>query len=129
MIAKMSDVLQLGELKDIIWAMKLPPRTAYKFSRLFRAVENEMDFYRSELNKNINLYSEKDENGNTVVDPENPGQIHLQEDKIKDFEDAIRELLSIKCDIAAPPLKMDELEHLTGLTVDQFNSLLPFMEE
>lgn len=124
---QMAKVVDLQSLHEKIRTQKLSIKVAYKISKLFAAVEKEVDFYREKLQEIIDKYGEKDENGNPVP-ADNGFGIKVQKDKIEECQKDLNELFAL--DVELPDIKftLDELDPFE-LTVDDFTMLLPFIEE
>lgn len=61
---KMFEILELQALYASIAQVKLPLKTAYKFTRLMKRAEAEMEFYQAKFQEIVSEYGEKDGDGN-----------------------------------------------------------------
>ena len=123
---KMSEVLILNTLYNKIKTQSTSIRTTYKLSKLFKAVQKENEFYTEQLNAIIDEYADRDENGSPIV--LEGGGIKVKEGFSDVTKEKLAELWDI--DVSLPDIKftIDELDTIS-LTVEDFNSLLPFIEE
>jgi hypothetical protein len=60
---KMFEVLELQSLYNSILNVKLPLKTTYKFTRLMKRAEAELEFYQTKFQEIVAEYGEKDKNG------------------------------------------------------------------
>ena len=87
---KMSELFQLNQLQKDIINKKMPIKIAYKFTRLFKEIQGQIDFFNSTIEKLINEYGQKDENGNFILTEDKTG-VKIQEDKYKECMNKIDE--------------------------------------
>ena len=106
--------------------LKVPAKVAYKFNKLCNALKNDADFYRVELNKIIERYGERDENGSLI--PLEYGGVKIKSEDMPTAQKEINNLDTLEVD--APDIKftIDELDGLQ-LSIEDFNRILPFIEE
>ena len=83
------------KLKDI----KMSIKTAYKLSKLSNLLDNEIAFYQEQYKKIIDLYAERDENGNYKFIDENQQNIKIQSDKVKEASSAFEELQNLEVEL------------------------------
>lgn len=124
---KMSKILDLQELYPKISSQQLPIATTYKLTKLFNAVNSESEFYSTNLNKIISEYGQKDENGNFLLTDDKKG-VKVSPEKIPEVEQKLQELWNIEVDLPKITFKLSELEKVE-LSVQEFNNLLPFIED
>lgn len=127
MIIKMQKILNLRDLYSKIKTQSLPISVTYKISKLFTAVQSEADFYGTQLDSIIATYGLKDDNGEYVL-TENKDGVQIRKEDIPEVEKKLQELWNI--DVELPDIKftLEELEKVT-LSVEEFNNLLPFIDE
>lgn len=123
---KMSEVLVLNNLYDKIKTQSTSIKTTYKLSKLFKAIQEENEFYTSELNKIIAEYAEHDENGNPVF--LESGGIKVKEGFAQTTKEKLNELWELEVELPDVQFTLDELDTIS-LTVEEFNPLLPFIKE
>lgn len=123
---KMWQVLSILGIYDRVRESKVPAKVAYKFNKLCLALNDDAEFYKTELNKIIQQYGEKHEDGTFVFLDE--GSIKI---KPEVYDDARKEISNLdNLDVDAPDVKftVDELDGLQ-LSIEDFNRMLPFIEE
>ena len=86
-------LLGVQETIDKLQSTHLSIRTLYKFSKLSKAVGEEMDFYREKLRALIEEYAQRDENGQPVQEA---GNIRIIPEKISECNERINELLNLE---------------------------------
>lgn len=122
----MWQVLSILGIYDRVRESKVPAKVAYKFNKLCLALNDDAEFYKTELNKIIQQYGEKHEDGTFVFLDE--GSIKI---KPEVYDDARKEISNLdNLDVDAPDVKftVDELDGLQ-LSIEDFNRMLPFIEE
>jgi len=124
---KMSNVLDLATLYTKIKTKNFPIKTLYKFSKLFKVINEEKEFYSTNLQSIIDTYAQRDEEGN-YVQVDNGNAIKIQEDKIGEAQAKINELVELPVDLPDITFTIDELES-ADFTVEEFNFFLPFITE
>ena len=98
---------------------------AYKIARLIRELDNEYELFEKARADLINKYGEKDEEGNLK---EQDGKVSLKPDCIKDFNEAVQDILNNKVEINAEPI---EIEYLSEIKISPTDIILimPFIKE
>lgn len=86
---------------------KLPVKLAYAIRKNIQKINNEIKFYEEERQKLINLYGEKDKEGNLKVDKNN--NIPIKKEFLEEWNREISELLSIENEIDIHMIKLDVL--------------------
>lgn len=122
----LKDVANLRNLHGVLKNQTLPIRLAYKFSKIFKKAEEENAFYVENLTKIINKYSEKDENGNPIILPNQ--NIKVQKEYVEIAQKEIDELENLEIDFPDITFTLDELDSIR-LTVEQLDTFLPFIAE
>jgi hypothetical protein len=123
---KIYQVLGVLSIYEKVRELKVPAKVAYKFNKLCNALKNDADFYRVELNKIIERYGERDENGSLI--PLEYGGVKIKSEDMPTAQKEINNLDNLEVD--APDIKftVDELDGLQ-LSIEDFNRILPFIEE
>ena len=123
---KIYQVLGILSIYERVRELKVPAKVAYKFNKLCNALKNDADFYRVELNKIIERYGERDENGSLI--PLEYGGVKIKSEDMPTAQKEINNLDNLEVD--APDIKftVDELDGLQ-LSIEDFNRILPFIEE
>lgn len=112
------------KLKDI----KMSIKTAYKLSKLSNLLDNEIAFYQEQYKKIIDLYAEKDENGNYKFVDENQQNIKIQSDKVKEASSAFEELQNLEVELPDIYFTLDEFEKIE-ITPEDISGIIDFIKE
>ena len=123
----LSNVLSFPNFYNQIRSNPLPFKTAHKLSKLSKAVEEEIEFYREKMTELIEQYAQKDNDGNYVYI--NDGRdIAIIHEKIAECQAKIRELETMDIELPNITFSVEEFENTT-LTVDELQPILPFIED
>lgn len=123
----MRQVLALQPVYDLIKKKTLPIKTAYKLSRLFKAIDTESKFYTEQLNTIIEQYALRNENGDKVTSNEG-NSIQIAPEYIEITSQKINELLSLDVELPDSMFSLDELDSL-GLTMEEVNAFFPLIQD
>ena len=104
----------------------LPIKTVYKLAKFFEVINKESEFYKEELLKILNIYAARDEEGKVVL-TEDGQNIKIKEDCIQECNKKLQELANLEVEKPQISFKLSEIPE--GLSVQEFNLLLPFVEE
>ena len=124
---KMWQVFKILNIYSRVKELKAPAKVAYKFNKLCASLEGENKFYAEELNKIIQQYGEKEEDGSFKKTADGSG-IKIKQEV---FETAQKEINNLEfLDVDAPDISFT-LEELDGLqlSIEDFQYMLPFIEE
>lgn len=125
---KLSEAFQILEIRNLIIDQKLPIKTSYKFTRFFNELENEVKFFNETLQKIIEQYGKRDNDGNYIYTDDKQG-VKIQDDKFQECMDKIDELNNLEPSLSyTPEFTLDELESL-NLEMKYINYLLPYIKE
>lgn len=125
---KMSILLQLNQLKPKITNNTMPIKTTYKFTRLFKEIDENVEFFNKTLSDLLNNYGQKDENGEYILTEDSNG-VKIKEDKYDECLEKINELNALEANLIYQPIfKIEELENLE-LSMNELELLMPFIEE
>ena len=106
-----------AQIKDA----RLPLKTAYKFSKLTRLLEKEINFYQDEFAKIIQTYAKKGPDGKPVyVDGET---IEIIAGKEAECADKVYELKNLEIQIDNISFTIDELEKL-NLSIEEISCII-----
>ena len=124
---KMYQVLNILNIYGRVKELKVPAKVAYKFNKLCNAFKDDMNFYHTELDKIIEQYGERDENG-SLIPLEYGNGIKIKSENVFTAQKELDNLDELEID--APDIKftIDELDGLQ-LSIEDFNRMLPFIEE
>ena len=110
MKVSMSTALQIKGISASIVDAKMPTRTAYKFMKLLKSIEEEETFFNSKMKEIILEYGKKDENGQPVF-LEN-GNVEIINGKEIECAEKVKELENIEVSIPDSKFSIEELESL-----------------
>lgn len=100
--------------------------STYKLLKFFNQLKVDADFYREKLVEILNEYAERDKEGKAIL-TDNGQKIQIQKDKIQECEQKLKELAEIE--IREPEITFTLNEIPEGLSVQEFNLLMPFIKE
>lgn len=124
---KMYEILELSNLYNSIKDTKMPIKTTYKFSRLMRRAEQELNFYSEEFGKIIETYAKTDENGNYCFSPDGQS-IEIIDGKSVECNTKITELRNLEVDINDIKFSLDEIDCL-NISITELSCLMSLIEE
>lgn len=125
---KMSELFKLNQLREKIENKKMPIKTTYKFTRLFKEIEEQVNFFNKTLSDLIKEYGKRDENNEFIL-TENKTGVMIQEDKYDECMEKVQELNDLEPEFSyIPSFKLEELDNLE-LSIEELDSLMPFIEE
>lgn len=119
-------LISTSETLQNIVDQKLPFFLAYKFAKIIKVVDENREFYGQSLNKLINEYGEKDENGE-LKQVENG--FAIQPDKIAEFNEEVTKLQSIEITDELPKFTFSDFENKIELSPRDLILLEPFISE
>lgn len=123
---RMYQVFSIINIYKRVKELKAPARVAYKFTKLCASLDRESKFYDTELNKIIQEYSEKNEDG-SVKSSENGG-VQIKEGQLETAQKEIDNLWNLEVDVPDIYFGIEELDGLE-LSIEDFNAMLPFIKE
>ena len=125
---KFSEAFEVLEIRNLLVDQKLPIKVSYKLTRFFNELEGETKFFNDKLQKLIEDYGKKDENGNYIYTDDKQG-VKIQEDKFQECMDKIDELNKLEVNLSyIPEFTLDELEPL-NLEMKYISLLLPYIKD
>ena len=125
---KLVEVFDFLNLRNKIIDKKLPIKTSYKLTRFFNQFEEEAKFFNETLQKIIDEYGQKDENGNFIFTDNGQG-VKIKEDKYNECMEKIEELNSVEVKLNyTPSFTLEELEGL-DLEMKYINLLMPYISD
>lgn len=113
---KMFELLELQSLYNSIARVKLPLKTAYKFTRLMKRAESEIEFYQTKFQEIIVEYGDKDENGQYKF-TEDGQSIVIIHGKEQECNQKLLELRNLDIDIGDIKFTLEDFEKLEELDV------------
>lgn len=120
-------ILNFPTFYNHIKSTHLPFKTAHKLSKLSKAVEAEIGFYREKMAEIIERYGLKDENGQLVY-ANNGATIALVPETQEECQAKIVELETMEIELPDIKFSVEEFEN-TVLTVQELEPILPFIED
>ena len=127
MVLKMSQALEIPALYQSIKDCKMPIKTAYKFNKLIRYLEEDLVFYQSQVASLLNEYAARNASGEYEYS-NNGAAIKIIEGKQQECNKKLGDLLDLRITISDVTFELEELNEIE-LTVSQLDSLMPFIVE
>lgn len=127
MVLKMSQALEISALYQSIKDCKMPIKTAYKFNKLIRCLEEDLAFYQSQVTSLLNEYAVRNASGEYEYS-NNGTAIKIIEGKQQECNKKLGDLLDLGVTIGDVTFELEELNEME-LTVSQLNSLMSFIVE
>lgn len=122
---KMQEILELQDLYNSIAAIKLPLKTAYKFTRLMRQVKEEVTFYQQKFKEIINEFCEKEDGQPKLTSDGN--FIVIIKGKEAECNTKISELRNLEVPIEEITFTIDELEGI-NISISELSCLMPLIK-
>jgi hypothetical protein len=123
---KMFQVFRILDIYTRVKGLKVPAKVAYKFNKLCIDLDADNKFYNEELNKILQQYANKNEDGS--FKRTEAGGIDIKEDQIEAAQKEIDGLYNLEVDTPDIKFTVDELDGLE-LSIEEFNVMLPFIKE
>lgn len=105
---------------------KMKPSVAYKVMKLVRTAETEESFYQKELQKLIEQYGKRNEDGSLATTKD--GNILLEEQTLQECKEKIDELDSTEVDAPNIQFTLDELSCIS-MTVREMSAISAFISD
>lgn len=122
---KLVEILNFQSFYETIKNKKLPIKTAYKFTKFFNKVDEEIVFYQTKIREISEAYGERDEKGDLVFLEDGRG-VKVQESKIAECQKEIQDLTTLEVEIDDISFSTSELEGLE-LTVEELYPVMSFI--
>lgn len=113
---------------DKIKNIKMPIKTAYKLSKLQKAIEEELSFSQGEYKKIVDEYAERDETGNYKFLDEAKTNIQIKPNCIKEAEQKTIELQELEIELPKITFTLSEFEKIE-LSPEDISGIIDFIEE
>ena len=104
-----NEVVQIGNLCEKFSNRVVGARLAYKLAKLSKAISGDINFYQEKYIEYLEMFGEKDENGNFVS---NKGNVKIISGLEQECKEKFNELNSIEVEIPDIKFSLDELEQL-----------------
>ena len=124
---KMQDILNFTTFCEAVRDKKLIIKTAYRLTKLAKAIDSELDFYREKLQTIINQYAQLDENGKPIPTEDGTG-VKLRPETEAECYEAIYELQDLEVELPDIKFTFDEFDGIQ-LTTAQISAAMVFFEE
>lgn len=126
MIIKRYKLDSLEQIFNKLLSQTFAVQTQYKFLKLKKSIEEEIEIYRIQYASLLDQFCEKDEDGNLITDGANGYKVDPK--KMPEIEKAVTEIQEVEIQVPDIYFSLDELEDL-GLTFYELNVLEPFIKE
>lgn len=126
MIIKRYKLDSLEQIFNKLLSQTFAVQTQYKFLKLKKSIEEEIEIYRIQYASLLDQFCEKDEDGNLITDGANGYKVDPK--KMPEIEKAVTEIQEVEIQVPDIYFSLDELEDL-GLTLYELNVLEPFIKE
>lgn len=124
---KMFEILELQNLYNSISDTKLPLKTTYKFARLMKRAEEEIGFYKTNFQKIIEEFGQKDEAGDYKMS-EDGMSIVIIPGRESECNERVFELRNLEVPIDDIKFFIDELEKL-DVSITELSCLMSLIED
>lgn len=114
---------------DVLRALSNKPikiKVAYNIAKIIKEIEKENELFEETRQHLLNKFCEKDENGQLRINEK--GSAIIKSEYVADYNNEIKELLESQIEIAAEPIKIEDIEDLE-LTAAQVYAISSFIEE
>lgn len=127
MIIKMRQAVELSALYETIKGHKMPIKTAYKFNKLMKALEQDLAFYQTQVSQLLNEYAVRDAAGSFKFNHDGSA-VKIVEGKQEECNRKLFDLLDLNVTVDGIAFKLEELDEIE-LTVSQLDGLMAFIVE
>lgn len=122
----MTEGLQFVELYNKIKDTSLPIKVAFTLNKIYKEMENDINFYNEKLGEIIQKYGQKDDNGNPVFSSDGT-MIEIIPELREECLEKQKEINSLEIEVPDYSISIDDLEKI-NLTVSELNPLMPFIK-
>lgn len=126
MTIKMYQVFRILNIYKEIKELKVPAFIAYKFNRLCTNLEENCKFYDEQVNKIIQEYADREEDGTIKRTPD--GGIQVKDGQTAVAQKELNDLDNLDVEVPEIYFTVEELDRL-NLSIADFNYMLPFIQE
>lgn len=124
---KMYEILELQQLYNSISGVKLPLKVTYKFTRLMKRAEIELEFYQTKFQEIIEEYGDKDENGQYKLI--NNGQsVAIIPGREDECNTKLMELRNLEVPIDDIKFTVEELEKI-DISIEELACIMSLIED
>lgn len=104
-----NELVQIGNLCEKFSNRVVSARLAYKLAKLSKAISEDINFYQEKYIEYLEMFGERDENGDFVS---NKGNIKIISGLEQECKEKFNELNSIEVEIPNIKFSLEELEQL-----------------
>lgn len=122
----MTEGLQFVELYNKIKNMSLPIKVAFTLNKIYKEMENDINFYNEKLGEIIQKYGQKDEDGNPVFSSDGT-MIEIIPELREECMEKQKEINSLEIEVSEYSININDLEKI-DLTVSELSVLMPFIK-
>lgn len=122
----MTEGLQFVELYNKIKDTSLPIKVAFTLNKIYKEMENDINFYNEKLGEIIQKYGQKDDSGNPVFSSDGT-MIEIIPELREECLEKQKEINSLEIEVPDYSINIDDLEKI-NLTVSELNPLMPFIK-
>ena len=124
---KMYEILDLQNLYNSIAQIKLPLKTTYKFTKLMKRAEEEINFYQEKFREIVEEYGAKDEDGQYKMSPDGMSVVIIP-GKESECNSKLVELRNLEVEINDIKFTIEELDGL-NISISELGCLMPLIED
>jgi predicted transcriptional regulator len=123
----MYEILELQTLYGSIANIKLPLKTTYKFTRLMKRAETELEFYQAKFQEIVAEFGEKDDNGQYKL-TEDGQSIVIIAGKEQECNAKLFELRNLDVEINDIKFTIEELEGI-DISISELACIMSLIED
>lgn len=123
---KMYEIIELQSLYNSIANIKLPLKTTYKFTRLMRRAEEELEFYQQKFREIVEEYGVK-ENGQYKLNSDGQSIVIIP-GKEAECNKKISELRNLDVPIDNIKFSIEELDKI-DVSISELNCIMSLIED
>lgn len=122
---KMIELVGFAKIYNKISNQSMSILTSYKLNKIMAFYQSDLEFYTNEMQRIIDTFSKKDENGSPILNGEN---VVMEESSMTQAKEAADNLDKLELQFCNVSFELKELETLE-LTPADLYYLMPFIKE
>lgn len=126
MVYNSGNLYALKALLDKIKKLHFSVQTQYKFLKIARVTQGEIDIFEQQKQSLVESYAEFDKDGKLIISDN--GGIKIKEECLQECIDKINEINALQVTFPDIYFSLGELEPL-GLTLEELELLEPFIKD
>lgn len=126
MTVKVNECFNMVNILNKYSQKELPIKLAYRFSKLGKTLDAELEFFRKKITELTNEYAEKDADGNYIT--LDNGNLKCDPAKIPEYNQKAQEILSTEIDLDITPLSLSQMENLE-MSMNEITLIESFITE